>query len=95
MPWQSTEALKAKRKRQRKAARTAGIKQAPGELEIVRAFVSTLPLGKRADELATAERLGRWLEGRGLLEAGIALGEEELQRALRWSSPRTENRRRC
>ena len=82
MPWQSTEALQAKRKQQRKAARAAGPKKAPGDLELVRAFVSTLPLGKRADELATPERLGRWLEERGLLDGGIALGEEDRQRAL-------------
>lgn len=81
MARQDAETIKAKRKRQRKAARSA-VKKAPGDLEIVRAFVSTVPRGKRGDELATPERLGRWFEQRGLLDAGVALGNEELRRAL-------------
>ncbi len=82
MARQNAATIRAKRKRQRKAARATGVKKAPGELEIVRAFVSTAPRGKRADELATPERLGRWLEQRGLLDAGIDLGEKQQQRAL-------------
>lgn len=81
MARQDAETIKAKRKRQRKTARSA-VKKAPGDLEIVRAFVSTVPRGKRGDELATPERLGRWFEQRGLLDAGVALGKEELRRAL-------------
>ncbi len=73
--------IKAKRSRQRKAARAAGVKQAPGDLEIVRAFVNTVARGKRPDELATPARLARWLESRGLLDAGAALGEAEQQAA--------------
>ena len=72
----------AERSRQRKAARTAGVKQAPGELEIIRAFASTVARGKRADELATPARLGRWLERHGLLDAGVALGEAEQQKVF-------------
>ncbi len=72
----------AERSRQRKAARAAGVKQAPGELEIVRAFASTVARGKRADELATPERLGRWLERHGLLDAGVAVGEAEQQKVF-------------
>ncbi len=53
------ESFQAKRKRQRKAARAAGVKKAPGELEMVRAFASTVARGKRTDELATPARLGR------------------------------------
>ncbi len=85
------ESFQAKRKRQRKAARAAGVKKAPGELEIVRAFASTVARGKRTDELATPARLGRWLEQRGLLDAGVVLGEAEhrgahdLRRGLRAS----------
>ncbi len=72
---------KAKRSRQRKAARAAGVKQAPGQLEIVRAFVSTMARGQRADELATPARLASWLQGRGLLDLGITLGEAQHQNA--------------
>ncbi len=72
----------AERSRQRKAARAAGVKKAPGELEIVRAFASTVARGKRADELATPARLGRWLKHHGLLDAGVALGEAEQQKAF-------------
>ena len=74
--------LREKRSRQRKAAPAAGVKQAPGELEIVRAFVSTVARGKRADELANPARLGRWLESRGLLDIGVVLDEREHQSAL-------------
>ncbi len=81
MPRQPIETLKARRKRQRKAARAAGLKKAPGDLEILRAFASTVARGERADELATPARLGRWLEGRGLLDAGTVLGEAELRSA--------------
>ncbi len=73
---------RAKRSRQRKAARAAGVKQAPGDLELVRAFASTVARGERVDELTTPERLGRWLEGRGLLDAGVTVGEAEHRRAL-------------
>ncbi|MCP3962788.1 MAG: CGNR zinc finger domain-containing protein [bacterium] len=82
MAWQPLKELDAKRRRQRKAARAAGLKKAPGDLELVRAFVSTVARAKRVDELATPARLGRWLENRGLLDAGAALGEAEQRSAL-------------
>ncbi len=78
---QSYYERQAKRSQQRKAARSAGVKQAPGDLELVRDFVSTAAHGERVDELATPARLGRWLRQRGLLDAGIDLGEAELRRA--------------
>ena len=46
--------------------------QAPGELEIVRAFVNTLDVESGADELATGEALQAWLEQRDLLRGGSA-----------------------
>ncbi len=71
----------AKRSRQRKAARAAGVKQAPGELESVRAFASTVARDRRADGLATPARLARWLQDRGLLDLGITLDEAQLESA--------------
>ncbi len=71
----------ARRSRQRKEARAAGVKKAPGSLETVRAFLSTVAHGRQGDELATPELMGRWLERHGLLAAGAALGEAERQRA--------------
>ncbi len=79
---QKVKQLQAKRSQQRKAARAAGVKKAPGDLEIVRAFASTVARGKRGDELATPARLARWLEHRGLLDAGVVLGEAEQNSAL-------------
>ncbi len=69
----------AKRSRQRKAARAAGVKPAPGALETVQAFLSTVARGKSADELATPAQLGRWLEHRGLLATGTTLDEAQLR----------------
>lgn len=44
--------------------------QAPGELEIVRAFVNTLDVESGADELATGEALQAWLEQHELSRGG-------------------------
>ena len=38
---------------------------APGELEIVRAFVNTLDVESGSDDLASVAALQAWLEGRG------------------------------
>lgn len=78
-----SNARRAIRSRQRKATRAAGVKKAPaGDLEVVRAFVSTVARGKRADELASPGRLARWLVRHGLLDAGVALGEAQRQIAF-------------
>ena len=45
-------------------------------------FASTVARGRRADEFATPAKLARWLEHRGLLDAGIDLGEAEQQSAF-------------
>ncbi len=79
---QSFRVRDAKRVRQRKAARAAGVKKAAGTLETVRAFLSTVARGERADELATPARLARWLEQHRLLDAGVTLGEAERKSAL-------------
>ncbi|MGH3010711.1 MAG: CGNR zinc finger domain-containing protein [Gaiellaceae bacterium] len=46
--------------------------QAPGDLEIVRAFVNTLELDGGADELATPAALQAWLERHGLAREAAA-----------------------
>ena len=47
---------------------TATPRQAPGELEIVRAFVNTRDVEEGTDALATPEDLRDWLAAQGLLE---------------------------
>lgn len=53
---------------------------APGRLELVRAFVNSLDLEHGTDEFATEESLGRWLSAHGLMAAAspVAPGEREL-----------------
>ncbi len=55
---------------------------APGALEQLQTFVNTAPVDGRADLLATPAALGRWLSGRGLLDAGVELSEQDLARVL-------------
>jgi predicted RNA-binding Zn ribbon-like protein len=45
---------------------------APGDLELVRAFVNTLDIDDRIEELATPAALAAWLKGRGQLRGGSA-----------------------
>lgn len=68
--------------RGRKAPRIATPKPAPGELEKVRAFVSTLGDDDAKDPLATPAGLASWLAQHGLLPAGASLSEDDLKRAL-------------
>ncbi|MGH3031472.1 MAG: CGNR zinc finger domain-containing protein [Gaiellaceae bacterium] len=46
--------------------------RAPGELELVRAFVNTLELDEAVDELASPGALTGWLRAQGLLRGGAA-----------------------
>ena len=55
---------------------------APGELELVRAFVNTLDIEGGADELSTGAGLARWLQARGLLAEGGRTGQAERERAV-------------
>ncbi len=55
---------------------------APGELEIVRAFVNTLDPAQGHDELHDPSSLGRWLREHGLLCGDRELGEDDLRIAL-------------
>lgn len=80
---QSIWAKKQKRRaRQRKAVRTAGLPEAPGDLELVQAFLNTAARDRHPDLLGSPEDLGSWLERRGLLAAGTKLDAEQWKRAL-------------
>lgn len=55
---------------------------APGELELVRAFVNTLDVEAGEDGLATPTALAEWLGGHGLLETEAGARAADLERAL-------------
>jgi predicted RNA-binding Zn ribbon-like protein len=54
---------------------------APGELELIRAFVNTADIDEGKDDLPTAASLGAWLAERGLGSGG-RLGEADHRRAI-------------
>jgi predicted RNA-binding Zn ribbon-like protein len=56
---------------------------APGDLELVRAFVNTRDIEEHVEELGNADQLHRWLVGRDLLAPDEAAGEADLRRAQR------------
>lgn len=60
----------------------AGSAAAPGELELVRAFVNTLDVESGEDELATPAALAEWLVAHGVLEAKAYARRVDLERAL-------------
>ena len=55
---------------------------APGELELVRAFVNTLDVEDAEDELETPEALVAWLSARDLLEPGSEATRADVRRAV-------------
>src|SRR5687767_12312915 len=55
---------------------------APGDLELVRAFVNTLDVEEGSDELADARALAVWLRGHGLMR-GRAADRGDLTNARR------------
>jgi predicted RNA-binding Zn ribbon-like protein len=57
-------------------------KTAPGELELVQAFVNSLDMERGDDELATPEALRDWLAARGLLEPDAGVSDGDLRRAI-------------
>jgi predicted RNA-binding Zn ribbon-like protein len=57
-------------------------KEAPGELEQVRAFVNTVDLEAGTDGLRTARELVAWLHAAGLAEDGLAATRADLARAI-------------
>jgi predicted RNA-binding Zn ribbon-like protein len=59
------------------------MQEAPGELEMVRAFVNTLDVEGGVDELDDPAALERWLRAHGLLRGGPRPGRAELASARR------------
>lgn len=55
--------------------------QAPGDLELVRAFVNTLDIERETEVLATPAELGRWLSANCLAPRGIRPTAADLRRA--------------
>jgi len=54
---------------------------APGDLEVIRAFVNTLDVEDSADQLDTPEALVAWLAERDLVEPGTKATRADLKRA--------------
>jgi len=57
-------------------------KEAPGELAAVRGFVNTRDIDLDTDSLNTPARLAEWLAGRGLMDEGVAAGDDDLRRTV-------------
>jgi predicted RNA-binding Zn ribbon-like protein len=55
--------------------------QAPGELELLRAFANTLRLAGPVDEIADPAALGRWLAARDLVGARVRPSDRDVARA--------------
>jgi predicted RNA-binding Zn ribbon-like protein len=53
-----------------------------GELGLVQAFVNTLDMQPRTEELRDPNTLGTWLVAKGLMDAGRPVGEDDLRHAL-------------
>ena len=60
----------------------SGGASAPGELELVRAFVNTLDVESGEDELLGPGALASWLADRGLLVQGTVARRSDLRQAL-------------
>lgn len=59
------------------------VKQAPGELANVQAFVNTLDIERDADELASPGALAEWLIAQGLADPGlVAVTDADLANAI-------------
>ena len=56
---------------------------APGELELVRAFLNTADIESGSDELASPAELATWLSERSLLESGASAGDQDLERSIK------------
>jgi predicted RNA-binding Zn ribbon-like protein len=72
--------------RSQAAAREPVAGRAPGELDKVRAFVNTLDIEQRTDELSSPAALAAWLGRNGLLGSesatGARISDADLDRAL-------------
>ena len=56
--------------------------EAPGELEHVRAFVNTIDLEERTEELAGPDALAAWLSEHGLAPAGLVATNADVEYAI-------------
>ena len=56
-------------------------KEAPGDLDVVRAFVNTLDIEAGVDLAATPEDLAAWLSDHGLLKTGVEARPGDVRRA--------------
>ena len=61
--------------------RAASLDPAPGDLELVQAFLNTLRLKPKGDDLAGPRALADWLSRHGLLPAGFELDRDHVARA--------------
>ncbi len=64
------------------AAKPATGQEAPGRLELVRAFVNSADLEDGKDVLGSPSALAAWLAARGLLPPGTRATAEDLERAI-------------
>ena len=72
------------KKRNLQSVRHEEPRPAPGELEVLRAFLNSGQNGDRKpEELTSARDLERWLSQRRLLPEGVRLSDDDLRRALR------------
>jgi predicted RNA-binding Zn ribbon-like protein len=58
------------------------LKEAPGELELVRNFVNTLDVEDALEDLTTPDDLREWFVSRELMDADEAVTEGDLRRAI-------------
>ena len=58
------------------------LQQAPGELEHVRAFVNTVDIEQRTDELESPSSLATWLAAHGLIAPGVPASAADLVHAI-------------
>jgi predicted RNA-binding Zn ribbon-like protein len=56
--------------------------QAPGDLELVRAFVNTIDIEQGAERLSSAAALAGWLADNGLVRGGVNATRADLVRAI-------------
>jgi predicted RNA-binding Zn ribbon-like protein len=60
---------------------TTTVRQAPRDLEIVRAFINTRDVEEGTDEASTPEGLRDWLTAQGLLDSGAPVDERDVELA--------------
>ena len=61
---------------------TSKMEHAPGELELVRAFVNTTDLQDGPEQLRSPSDLGAWLKEHGLLDYEASVSAPDLRRAI-------------